>query len=285
MFKDYQVFLRQKLDAKLVEWINLGMKNTISKYLNKNRIHLDDLKKDHYHPIDQFNNDDVFIVGFPKSGNTWMQNLISGLLFGIDTRFLPDRLAQELIPDLHSKKIYKRILPISCFKTHDLPKSHYKKVIHIVRDGRDAMVSYFAMNKALGLDVTLDEMVIEGKNVFPCKWYKFIEKWQENPFGAQILQIKYEDLIYDPLVQLKSISEFIGVRRPIEILEKCVVGSSFDQMRAKEMEYGYNNTKWNKNEKFIRKGKIGSFKDEMSESLQTSFLQEAHSQLKTCGYI
>lgn len=28
--------------------------------------------------------EDVFIVGHPKSGNTWFQNLVAGVIYGVD---------------------------------------------------------------------------------------------------------------------------------------------------------------------------------------------------------
>ena len=43
------------------------------------------LASDFYIPINKTNINDIFIVGFPKSGNTWMQSLIAGIQYGIDT--------------------------------------------------------------------------------------------------------------------------------------------------------------------------------------------------------
>ena len=37
--------------------------------------------------IAAINSSDIFVVGYPKSGNTWVQYLIAGVVFGVDTRF------------------------------------------------------------------------------------------------------------------------------------------------------------------------------------------------------
>src|ERR1700728_3872206 len=86
--------------------------------------------------IEDIDPGDIVVAGYPKSGNTWMQYLLAGLRFGIDVRLAPDSLVQELIPDMHSKRFYKRHLAPMFFKTHQLPKREFRRVIYLVRDGR-----------------------------------------------------------------------------------------------------------------------------------------------------
>ena len=244
------------------------------------------LKNHHFYPITYSEPQDVFIAGYPKSGNTWMQNILASIIFGIDPLFLPDRLTQELIPE--TKKVvtyYKRYLSFTCFKTHDLPKPEYRKVIYLVRDGRDAMASYFAMQKALGKRITLENMIVEGKGIVPCKWYEHSRKWIENPFDAEIIQIKYEDLLNEPKQEIKKICSFLGLDRSDVLIEKCIEGNSFKSMQKKEEIYGINNRKWNRNEKFVRKGKIGTYKTEIPEDLITYFSNESENELRYFGYL
>ena len=83
-------------------------------------------------PITQFSDMDIFIAGYPKSGNTWLQNLITGIYFGVDPDLAPDTLIQELVPDIHFKKYYRRLKTPMFFKTHYLPRPEYKRVIYLV---------------------------------------------------------------------------------------------------------------------------------------------------------
>ena len=64
-----------------------------------------------FEALDRISAEDIFLVGYPKSGNTWMQNLIAGLQFGIDTRYLTDKLTQLIIPNVHGFGAYKRLAP------------------------------------------------------------------------------------------------------------------------------------------------------------------------------
>src|SRR5262249_35078508 len=85
---------------------------------------------------------DIFVVGYPKSGNTWFQNLIASLVYGVTTEFTPDTLIQELVPDLHHKRYYRRFRIPMFFKSHDLPTPAFRRVVYLIRDGRDAIISY-----------------------------------------------------------------------------------------------------------------------------------------------
>ena len=243
------------------------------------------LRELNYQPINEFNPDkDIFVVSYPKSGATWMQCLMTGLLLGMDTRYLSDKLTHEIYPDIHMKSYYKRFYEFNFFKTHNLPKPEYKNVIYIVRDGRDALVSYYNMNKTLGIDVTLEEMVIEGKSLFPSPWHIHVRQWINNPYQANILYIKYEDLIYQPEQQLKRIMDFTHISRDENIVKQIIEGCSFQQMKNKEQKWGSENKNWPKDKSFFRKGKIGTFKQEMPGNLIEIFEKNAGEELKHWGY-
>ena len=96
-----------------------------------------------YMPATKFSEEDVFIVGYPKSGNTWFQDLAAGVVFGALPAFAPPVLVQDLVPDVHAVQHYKRYATPMFFKSHALPTPDYKRVVYLLRDGRDAMVSYY----------------------------------------------------------------------------------------------------------------------------------------------
>src|ERR1035441_1450445 len=93
-------------------------------------------------PMGSYQPDDLFIIGFPKSGHTWTQNLIAEALYGFSAETTPDKLIQDLVPDIHYRKYYKRYHSPMFFKAHALPAPEFRRVIYLLRDGRDAIVSY-----------------------------------------------------------------------------------------------------------------------------------------------
>jgi len=121
-------------------------------------------------PISEFSDDDIFVVGYPKSGNTWFQNILASLIYGVNPELTPDSVIQDLIPDVHYKCYYRRYRNSVVFKSHSFPRPDYRKVIYIVRNGRDVMVSYFHYLKILrerqGRDISFEQILLEKGGFF-----------------------------------------------------------------------------------------------------------------------
>ena len=239
-------------------------------------------------PIDQVSDEDIFIVGFPKSGNTWMQSLISGIVYGTHTEFMSDQLAQEIVPDVHARTHYKRLGNVNFFKSHHLPQPNYRKVIYLIRDGRDAMVSYYHYNQNRGLEVTLEEMIMNGLHIMPSKWYEHVQLWQENPYDAEIITIKYEDLLSNPLRELKRLCHFINIDRANDLLQKVISLNHINNMRERvSQNNGMANKSFtgSKGVKFFRRGSTGDYRKEMSPKLEVYFRNESLKQLSDFDYL
>ncbi|MGO8696724.1 MAG: sulfotransferase domain-containing protein [Limisphaerales bacterium] len=237
-------------------------------------------------PIDQFTENDVFIVGYPKSGNTWMQYLLAGAFYGLDLQVAPDSLIQDMAPDVHFKKFFKPWFPVTFFKSHFLPRADYRKVVYLLRDGRDVMVSYWHYLEGLtGEKRDFLELVRTGNGLFPCKWHEHVAKWQLNPYAAQMITVRYEDLKKDPAGQLRRIGEFAGLPCDSARLQRATQASSFEAMRQRETTFTWENPQIPKNKQFIRRGQIGSHQDEMPSAVREAFLSEASAMMRKTGYL
>jgi hypothetical protein len=228
---------------------------------------------------------DVFIAGYPKSGNTWMQYLLAGSIFGSDARLAPDSLIQDLVPDVHYKEFYRRYLTPTFFKTHELPHPRHRRVIYLVRDGRDVMVSYFHHLTALGKSLDFGKLVATGEGLFPCLWHEHIEAWTANPYGAQMIMISYEMLRRDTMTELRRICDFAGLERETIALKSVVENSTFEVLREKEKKFGWSDPLWPKDKPFLRRGKVGSFKDEMPGMVLQAFMKHSEPTMKRLGYV
>jgi len=186
---------------------------------------INQIARDHFLvPIDNHKAEDIFVVGYPKSGNTWMQSIVSCLKYGIDPEYLPESLAQDLVPDVHAKQYYKRYGQEMAFKSHSLPNDRYRRVIYIVRDGRDVMASYVGMYQSMRIaEATVETMIKEGKYLFPCKWHKHVAAWRQNPFDADIEFLRYEDVLNDPLSALQRICDVFGLTHSRRFLVRVVL--------------------------------------------------------------
>lgn len=235
-------------------------------------------------PIAQTEPADVFIVAYPKSGITWFQSLVAGAVYGLDPEQAPDRLTQDLVPDVHYKSCYKRYRTPTFFKSHHLPRPEYRRVVYLLRDGRDVMVSYWHHLRALGRDDLDFREMIGGAGLFPCKWHEHVGQWTANPFGAEMLLIRYEDLHADAARELARFCEFVDEPRDAGELALVAAKCSFAAMRRREERFGWDNPAWPKDRPFVRRGITGSHRDEMPPDVQAAFLADAEPTLRRHGY-
>ena len=184
-------------------------------------------------PITQFHAEDIFVVGYPKSGNTWFQNLVAGVVYGVDPRWAPSVLVYDLVSDLSGAKYYRRYATPMFFKSHALPCQEYRRVIYLLRDGRDAMVSYRHYREAMdGMAYDFLKFVSPETELYPCHWAEHVDAWMPNPCRAQMLMIKYEDLLSEPVRELERACQFAGITREPDHLESIAKAASFRNLRG-----------------------------------------------------
>lgn len=218
---------------------------------------------------------DFFIVGYPKSGNTWLQNIIVELKYGIDASLISDSLLQDLVPDVHYKRYYNRFAKEMIFKSHFLPRSNYHRVIYLARDGRDVMVSYYHYLNALGHKFKdLNNLILCQDRIFPSSWSAHVQSWLENPYGAEMLIIRYEDLLSAPNESILKIVRFLSLDIPRSRIESAIERTSFNAMKIKERNSGWEQSRnWPQDRHFVRRGTSGSYKDEMTQADLCLFYQ------------
>src|SRR6516164_2887870 len=106
--------------------------------------------------------DDIFIVSYPRSGNTWVRFLIGNLLHPESqvTFASVEKLVPEIyfLPDRQLRAMSRpRVL-----KSHEYFDPRYKRVIYFVRDPRDVAVSmyyYSAKRRDIPEDLPIEEFV------------------------------------------------------------------------------------------------------------------------------
>jgi hypothetical protein len=151
------------------------------------------------------------------------------------------------------------------FKTHFLPKEEYRNAIFLVRDPRDAINSFWHMETGMGKETTIKEIVEQNKGLYNS-WSEHVETWIKNPYRANIITVKYEDIIGNPLAVVRQIMQAFDLKADDEMVNKIIANCAFDKMREKENSALWGKNKaWKEGKYFVRKGKAGAFKDELKE--------------------
>jgi len=221
--------------------------------------------------------DDVFLVSYPKSGNTWTRFLIAN-------HFHPEKHPDFtniniLVPDPEglARRDLERMPRPRYLKSHAYFDHRYPKIIHIVRDPRDVVLSeyYFDIKRnAIPEDFSLERFVerfVRGELNHPYgTWGENTATWfYARGKSPRLLLVTYEALQADGPHQMARIAEFIGVSADPERIAFAIEQSSADRMRELEKKQGHlwSSTKRTRQDKpFVRAAKAGGWKKELSEA-------------------
>lgn len=228
--------------------------------------------------------DDVFVVSYPKSGNTWVRFLIANLIkrgdeevdFHSLSRYVPEVGRHNRI--IHSMK------PPRVMKSHAPYVSRYPRVIYVVRDGRDVYVSYyFHRLRELPAGTTFKDFLINYSH-FPCLWGEHVLSWlHRGPQTSEMLVVKYENLLSDCCRELKRIADFIGLEVESKQLQDAVEAASFENMRHLELARGRPYQSEGP-EIFTRKGKSGEWREFFGPEEKALFKEREGEALLILGY-
>ena len=266
--------------------------------------------------------EDVFIATFPKSGTTWMQQVVcmlAGEPAEVDIQMRAPYIEAAIATQAFSLAALRNMKPPRIFKTHaawpDLPVAgctptrppDAAKTVVVVRDPRDVMVSLYYHSRALkGISwsgswddwfdaflngtapTPMHASAADGASEGATEWFGHTLGWwavcQRHP--SLCLWVRYEDLLESPLEQVRKVARFLGGRFAAHddaALERIVDASSFGEMK-KRHETEENTSMRNEGEAgHFRKGKAGDWRDHFSEAHTRRFRETMRARLSGSG--
>lgn len=257
----------------------------ISKQLNEYGL----IKDINYFHLKSFliENTDVFIISYMKCGRTWLRYMLGNF---IEKNY---SISNDDILSYTDGVKYKEGYPIITSYHDENPhlikpenlsrnKSEYsdKKIIFVVRDPRDVIVSlyYHLKYRSKEIDDDIDffaKKIIESIIQYFNIWYKCSD------LVKSFIFIRYEDLHNNPEIILKEVISFIGFEcENHDDLSETVNESSFNKMKDYEKGNKTQNkqlssefSKADEKASKVRKGEIGGYKKELSMETQ-KFIDE-----------
>jgi len=249
---------------------------------------------------------DIFLISFPKAGRTWLTLMMGRSIqqhFGlrnanpIRLRKMCERFAQ--VPSIRlahdDRPQWKR--PENLATSREEYRG--KKVIFMVRDPRDLLISnYFQKKKRAQSSKVLfffTKKNREGQEPFQGELADFLHAevggfdtilayhniWAANrDVPAGFLLVRYEDLKADPAGGLRKVLDFIGLPDVSgDVVREAAEFASFDNMRRMEQTDALGSHRLrarnaNDGDSYkVRKGKVGGYVDYLTPE-QIEFLNE-----------
>ncbi len=257
--------------------------------------------------INKIDKELIYVVGFPKSGNTWLARLLAEVtLSNIDASNSVDeadnsanRTGGYLIHKFHDSG--NMLLPDGV------------RVVYIVRDIRDVLVSAFFFNNSFmsedcvridnekcgwfkgffarsyfrhqikrmnkqwcGNELTVLRNWVHGKKSNVGNWSEHIRSWSNRP---QIIMVKYEDLLQDTESVMRKVLNSIYIEVSDTALKKAISNQSFDKKKSK-----FRNSGNKKNVQFLRSGKAEGWREYLTRDIVKNIEMRHYRVMNKYGY-
>jgi hypothetical protein len=222
--------------------------------------------------------DDIFLVGYVRSGSTWCRFLFGNYIHQEEAVTFAN--LDDLVPSIYSwpDRILRQRPRI--LKSHEYFDPRYPKVIYIVRDPRDVAVSFYFYNlkvRVLPDGYPMEDFVKRFVAATIVDYADRFGNWEENVMSwvrmrkgnENFCLVRYEDLLSDPVGELKRASLMLGIEPTPERIERAIKLSSAQHMHSLEK------LQWNKwmttkdtrqDIPFVREAKSGGWRERLSEA-------------------
>lgn len=212
---------------------------------------------------------DIFIASYPKCGTTWTQAIVWWIINvqkilsnggKIDTLVPPTlenlKGSHHRFVDLFGVNDLDKIPKPRVLVTHlpfDLvPKSspgdqkmnQRAKYIHVIRDPKDAVISFFYMIKGMynvpdsDIGAFIDHFI--NGNTLYCDYFDTVRSYWDQRNDPNMLVLFYENILIDPRKEIIRIAEFLSdgnvnydiiLKSSPSIVDKIISETSFKSMK------------------------------------------------------
>lgn len=182
---------------------------------------------------------DVVLASHGRSGSTLLRFILGEILSGVPATF--DNI-QQIVPEIGLQYHASQIVPGGgrLIKSHEPYRREYRRAIYMVRDVRDAMLSFFARETAADcIHTTLDGYIrpfMQGKMSHFGSWQGHVDGWLNSPLAASgdLLLLRFEDIRKDLEGSVAQCLEFLGKPVDRSVIQAAIRNNSLERMRVKE---------------------------------------------------
>ncbi|MBW2715283.1 MAG: sulfotransferase domain-containing protein [Deltaproteobacteria bacterium] len=168
-----------------------------------------------------FLRNNVALASFPRSGNTWLSKLL-------------EALSGQQMGSIYRDHVFPRPATGIVIKTHKLDGQRYNRVVHLVRNPLDSISSHHDyMHRYFPERAEPWEAHVETQS---REWKKHTDYWLHR--DQPRIAIRYEDLIAEPIQQLKKLAAFLNLDVDDTEVEQAIEACKIDKLRDASQKRG-----------------------------------------------
>jgi hypothetical protein len=184
--------------------------------------------------------DDIFLVSYPRSGNTWIRFLLGSIIYGSNVNW--DTM-EKYVPDIYrnsDKQLLWNSARPRVLKSHHSYDERYPKVIYIIRDVRNVFSSYYnyhlKMKGYTGSREQFYKEFISGSLDDFGDWGLNVNSWVENQRNLDkgFYLLKYEELRTNTFGEIEKVLKFLSIKRSNKEINESIQWASLGNMKKQE---------------------------------------------------
>ena len=247
----------------------------------------------------QKRSNDSFIVAHPRSGSTWLRTIITNILIP-EAQSDPD-VFNDLIPGFSIRRARElsKLRSPRLLMTHSAYLPGFPRVLYLVRDGRDVLISYynFLVYRKQRVTADGDEGSIDF-STFLARYYDgryghiwdhHVQSWLVHGparMGVRIMIVKFEDMKISTEEVVQQIVAFLSIPATDDEISRAVQDASIEKARKVEKE------EWKKKglgapdsrSSFYGSGAKRDWRKHFSDEDMELFLKHSTKALELVGY-
>jgi len=228
----------------------------------------------------------LFIAGLPKSGTTWLKKMLCSypglheiLILDVASYEIANSGSHdyELPHDIFSR--FKDLLVVTKMHVHgsihNVGMLHNAGLKYIImyRDLRDVAISYYFYvcrtrwhpEYSIYSQLSLEDGLQEFSNRLLPEYVEWIRSWHENRDPKMSLEIKYEQLLADPVGEFRKIAIFWGLDSSTKTIDRIIAENNFKKLSGGR-ERGQHDVS-----NFFRKGISGDWKNHFTSEIKDQY--------------
>lgn len=224
---------------------------------------------------------------------------------GIDSSLMTEDEVEELRP-LFYKHCASSAEGLLFLKIHDacftflngaslIPPEVTKTVVYLMRNPLDVAVSsshFFGesidtsihfMNREDAVLSNQEDRLFAHFRVKLLSWSRHVESWTEAK-GLRVHPVRYEDLLSDTPGVFSSVLRLAGMEPEQDRVERAVRETCFSRLQQLEKKHGFSQN-LRSERTFFRKGKIGSWREELTGEQAQRIVHDHREVMHRFGYL
>jgi hypothetical protein len=180
-------------------------------------------------------------------------------------------------------------------KTTIVPQQSNTYILYFIRNPFDVSISFahhFNCSiddaiKAMGKKAILfneKDRATSHVGQFWSSWSSHVKSWTLD-CDLNVLVLRYEDMSFLPQKTFSQAAQFLNLNITDEKIAKAIEDSRFENLQQQEKNFGFKERTGAPNEIFFRKGKVGDWKNTLSQAQINKIIHDHGEMMHLYGYL